>query len=131
MASPLRSLLRVVLRLSLIAGVTGGIAAVATGRRPTAARGHVDPASGSGEGASWPTFDAPAAETSSPPLDAAEPSWTAPCDGRCPETHPIKAKSSSGIYHRPGGRSYDRTAPDRCYRLESDAEADGFRAARS
>lgn len=154
MASPLRSLLRAVIRLSLIGAVTGGIAAVVAGRRPPAARGHVDPAAGSGGGPSWPAFDTPAIDTASPtpaaepssptlqaPVTASpaptrdaratEPSWTSPCDGRCPETHPIKAKTASGIYHRPGGRSYDRTAPDRCYRLDSDAEADGFRAART
>ena len=56
--------------------------------------------------------------------------WIAPVDGRCPDGYPIKAKESSGIYHRPGGLSYDRTGPDRCYPDEAAAEADGFRAAK-
>jgi hypothetical protein len=58
-----------------------------------------------------------------------EPAWVAPVDGACPDGHPIKAKESSGIYHRPGGLSYERTKPDRCYPDEATAEADGFRAA--
>ena len=56
--------------------------------------------------------------------------WVAPVDGGCPDGYPIKAKESSGIYHRPGGLSYDRTRPDRCYADEVTAEADGFRAAK-
>ncbi len=56
--------------------------------------------------------------------------WVAPADGGCPGGYPIKAKESSGIYHRPGGLSYERTNPDRCYADEATAEADGFRAAK-
>lgn len=48
-------------------------------------------------------------------------------DGNCPDTHPVKVKQASGIYHVPGGLSYDRTTPDRCYRDAAAAEADGFR----
>ena len=47
-------------------------------------------------------------------------------DGSCPATHPVKAKMSSGIFHLPGMLAYDRTHPDRCYRDEAAAEADGF-----
>jgi micrococcal nuclease len=48
----------------------------------------------------------------------------------CPQSHPVKAKMNSGIYHLPGGLSYDRTHPDRCYRDAASAEADGLRPAK-
>jgi hypothetical protein len=57
--------------------------------------------------------------------------WVAAVDGACPSGYPIKAKVNSGIYHVPGGRSYDRTMPERCYATTADAEADGYRAAKS
>jgi hypothetical protein len=56
--------------------------------------------------------------------------WVEPNGDVCPSTHPIKAKLSSKIYHLVGGRSYDRTNPDRCYANTTDAEADGLRAAK-
>ncbi|HEX7135089.1 MAG TPA: hypothetical protein VF228_21125 [Iamia sp.] len=56
--------------------------------------------------------------------------WVEPVDGGCPDGYPIKAKEGSGIYHRPGGLSYERTKPDRCYSDPDAAEADGFRAAK-
>jgi hypothetical protein len=56
--------------------------------------------------------------------------WLAPTDGTCPASHPVKAKLASGIYHVPGGLSYKRTRPDRCYADPASAEADGLRAAR-
>jgi hypothetical protein len=51
-------------------------------------------------------------------------------DGACPTTHPIKAKLASGIYHVPGGATYDRTRADRCYVDTAAAEADGLRPAK-
>ncbi len=54
-----------------------------------------------------------------------------PVDGVCPSTHPIKAKSSSKIFHVPGGANYDRTKPDICFRDPAAAEADGFRKSKS
>ena len=48
-----------------------------------------------------------------------------------PESHPIKLKESSGIFHVPGGRFYDRTKPDRWYATAADAEADGYRQSKS
>lgn len=56
--------------------------------------------------------------------------WVPPVDGRCPPTHPVKAKERSRIYHLPGMAAYARTVPDRCYASGPDAEADGFRAAK-
>ena len=57
-----------------------------------------------------------------PPLAA----WVEPQGKACPTTHPVKAKQSSNIFHVPGGLNYDRTVPDRCYRDEAAAVADGF-----
>jgi hypothetical protein len=59
------------------------------------------------------------------------PTWVAPVDGACPSGFLIKGKSNSRIYHVPGGRFYDRTVPERCYASAADAEADGYRAAKS
>ncbi len=67
-------------------------------------------------------------DTGAPELEGA--SWVEPVDGECPPSHPVKAKLASGIYHVPGGLSYARTRPDRCYRDAEAAEADGLRAAR-
>jgi hypothetical protein len=53
-----------------------------------------------------------------------------PVEGDCPPGFPVKGKRSSGIFHVPGGLSYDRTVPDRCYATPEDAAADGLRAAR-
>ena len=53
-----------------------------------------------------------------------------PVDGGCPPGYPVKGKRNSGIYHVPGGLSYARTVPDRCYATPADAEADGLRAAK-
>ena len=52
-------------------------------------------------------------------------------DGSAPDTHPVKARDSSGIFHVPGGRFYDRTRPDRCYATTDDAEADGYRRSKA
>ena len=59
-----------------------------------------------------------------------EPDWIAPVDGTCPLSHPVKGNANSRIYHLPGGRFYDSTVPERCYRDESAAEADGMRASK-
>jgi hypothetical protein len=56
--------------------------------------------------------------------------WVIPVEGQCPESHPIKANANSSIYHVPGGQSYNRTKPERCYCDGETAEADGFRAAK-
>jgi hypothetical protein len=52
-------------------------------------------------------------------------------DGSTPAGHPIKVKESSGIFHVPGGRFYDRTKPDRCYPTAAAAEADGYRRSKT
>ena len=54
--------------------------------------------------------------------------WIEPVEaGNCPAHHPVKAKLASGIFHVPGGASYSRTAPDRCYLSPEAAQADGLR----
>ncbi len=63
-------------------------------------------------------------------LDDAARLWASPVDGACPVEFPVKANASSGIFHVPGGRSYARTKPERCYATPEDAEADGFRRAK-
>ena len=88
-----------------------------------------------GDAPAWPPLDdrPPAAEPSAVPVadDAAtapgDQRWVAPVDGVCPDGYPIKGNESSGIYHVPGGRFYERTIPERCYADEADAEADGYR----
>ncbi len=39
--------------------------------------------------------------------------WVPPVDGACPDGYPVKANDNSGIYHVPGGRSYERTVPEK------------------
>jgi hypothetical protein len=64
--------------------------------------------------------------------NAAAPAWLpANEDGSTPAGHPVKAKESSGIFHVPGGRFYDRTKPDRCYTTAAAAEADGYRRSKT
>jgi hypothetical protein len=57
-------------------------------------------------------------------------SWMRPVDGACPDGYPIKANEQSMIFHVPGGLSYERTIPERCYARAEDAEADGYRRAK-
>lgn len=108
------------LKIGAVAGVAAGIA-----RRVARSRRLEGPGSDN-----WPPLE----ETDDPaprsgPVEFA-PSGVEPVDGACPPGYPIKAKSSSKIFHVPGGRSYDRTVPDRCYATEADAEADGYRKAK-
>jgi hypothetical protein len=74
-----------------------------------------------------------------PPLPRTDPAastvtaaraWVEPAAAACPASHPVKAKLRSGIYHPPGGASYERTIPDRCYLDARAAEGDGLRRAR-
>jgi hypothetical protein len=51
-------------------------------------------------------------------------------DGTCPITHPVKGNTDSGIFHVPGGLSYDRTKAERCYVDADAAIADGMRQAK-
>ncbi len=58
-----------------------------------------------------------------------------PTGYNCPSSHPIKGNfttydGSKCIAHAPGGRSYARTNPERCYATMADAVAEGCRPAR-
>jgi hypothetical protein len=65
------------------------------------------------------------------PEPGSTPTWKEPGgDGGCPDGYPVKV-AASGIFHVPGGRSYDRTAPVRCYLDPATAEADGYRRAKA
>ena len=68
--------------------------------------------------------------TSGPVQFASTDAWVGPVDGVCPVSHPIKGNDSSKIFHVPGGSSYDRTVPERCYARAEDAESDGYRQAK-
>lgn len=72
---------------------------------------------------------AAAKRAASAPARAAA-AWVDPDGNVCPTSHPIKAKLSSKLFHLPGMFAYDRTNPDRCYRDEAAAEADGLRRAK-
>jgi len=82
----------------------------------------------------WPPLE-PVAGTG---VDAAAPTpapaagWLPAGDGdAAPDGFPIKAKESSGIFHEPGGRFYDRTNPDRWYATADAAVADGYRRSKT
>lgn len=71
--------------------------------------------------------DAPEARST----DRSSGGWTDPlADGSCPIGHPVKANDSSGIFHLPSGRFYDRTRAERCYSDADAALADGYRQAK-
>ena len=90
----------------------------------------------------WPPFEprivprSPEQGRASVPGTDARPSavdtWVvASADGTTPEGYPVKAKVSSGIFHVPGGRFYERTSADRCYPDAAAAQADGYRPSKS
>jgi len=71
-----------------------------------------------------PARKSPTGKAEDPP---GERLWVAANDGVCPQSHPVKAKLSSKIFHTPASRNYSRTKADRCYPDESSAQADGLR----
>lgn len=73
-----------------------------------------------------PARKSPTGKAQEPP---GERIWVAANDGVCPQSHPVKAKLSSKIFHLPGSRNYSRTKADRCYPDETSAQADGLRPA--
>jgi hypothetical protein len=81
----------------------------------------------------WPTQPQTAEHPPGPSRSAVDQqSWVPPsADGSVPASHPVKVKKSSGIFHVPGGRFYDRTRPDRCYPTAAAAEADGYRQSKT
>ena len=106
-------------KVGAVVGVAVGIVRAITRRRHREGAGS----------ATWPPLE----ETEDPaprsgPVQFA-PGGVEPVDGACPPGYPVKAKTVSKIFHVPGGSSYDRTVPNRCYANETDAEADGYRKA--
>ncbi|HVW32448.1 MAG TPA: hypothetical protein VHL53_07910 [Acidimicrobiia bacterium] len=73
-----------------------------------------------------PARKSPTGKAEDPP---GERLWVQANDGVCPQSHPIKAKLSSKIFHTPASRNYSRTKADRCYPDETSAQADGLRPA--
>ena len=71
-----------------------------------------------------PARKSPTGKAEDPP---GERLWVAANEGVCPQTHPVKAKLSSKIFHTPTGRNYKSTKADRCYPDEASAQADGLR----
>ncbi|MBC9225611.1 hypothetical protein GL325_04680 [Aeromicrobium sp. 636] len=51
--------------------------------------------------------------------------------GECPSWAPIKGNGDSMIYHVPGGRYYEATIAEECFRTEGAARAAGYRASRN
>ena len=81
--------------------------------------------------ASATSADADDTTETTAPISGHAVAWVAPVDGACPVSHPIKGNDGSKIFHVPGGRSYDRTIPERCYATPEAATADGYRAAKA
>jgi len=76
----------------------------------------------------WPPWP----ESSSAREAPAGATWVpADDEGAAPAGFPVKVKVSSGIFHVPGGRFYDRLRADRCYTTAEAAEADGYRRSKS
>ena len=73
----------------------------------------------------WPKFDE---------IEVGAPTTTwvpAAGDDVVPDGFPVKVKLSSGIFHVPGGRFYERTKADRWYATTGAAEADGYRRSKT
>ena len=77
-----------------------------------------------------PSGNPPVASAAATTVATDSSAWVDPVDGACPLTHPVKGNANSGIFHLPGGRFYDTTVPERCYRDAEAAEADGMRASK-
>ena len=71
-----------------------------------------------------PARKSPTGKAEDPP---GERLWVQANEGVCPQSHPVKAKLSSKIFHTPASRNYSRTKADRCYPDEASAQADGLR----
>jgi hypothetical protein len=90
-----------------------------------------EPASGSSWApAPFPFPPIPRPSPSRPLVHRDETGPVEPHGSECPDSHPVKGKLSSGIYHVPGGLNYARTRPDRCYVDAAAAESDGLRPAK-
>ena len=93
---------------------------------PAAAPAPTAPGRAAKPSRTGPARKSPTGKAEEPP---GERLWVQANDGVCPQTHPVKAKLSSKIFHTPGSRNYSRTQADRCYPDEASAQADGLRPA--
>ena len=123
--------MRVFRRILKLAVIAAAIGALASWLR---SRSSEETESSDEEDLPWPpivTVDSDNPSQVTEPNDGSpvEPRGWLSCDesGNCPDSHHVKAKDSSGLYHVPGGNTYDRTIPDRCYASAEAAEADGYR----
>jgi hypothetical protein len=117
-------------RTMVLVAIAAGIGALLSWRR----RQHAAPTATAPP--QWPPWPAQPDATAQPAghsaAPVARPTWLpANDDGSTPDSHPIKAKDSSGIFHVPGGRFYDRTKADRCYPTAAAAETDGYRQSKT
>jgi len=84
--------------------------------------------------ASRPLADAPASTrgpaAAKEAAAATKEAWVKPVGSTCPPGYPVKAKTSSRVYRVPGMFSYEESKPERCYRDEDAAIADGFTRAK-
>ncbi|MAT02341.1 MAG: hypothetical protein CL421_04735 [Acidimicrobiaceae bacterium] len=123
--------MRIIKRILKLAVITAVVGALVSWLRSRSSEENEDSEE---EDLPWPpirTTEPDSASKVVEPNDGSpvEPREWLSCDesGNCPESHPIKAKDSSGLYHIPGGNIYERTIPDRCYATIEAAEADGYR----
>ena len=118
-----KSLFRRIRRILFLASAATAIVRFAMSRRPKTQPLDARPAE-------WaPLTAATTARAAAADTSTLAP-WVEPVDGICPITHPVKGKTNSGIYHVAGGRFYDATVPERCYRDTAAAEEDGMRASK-
>ncbi len=139
--SSIGTALRRTLLLLVIAAAVGAAVSLRRGQSSTPAPAAPPqwppwPADPQRSGATRTDHAAPAEPTAAPtpspsPLGGGSGWLPAHADGSAPETHPIKVNVSSGIFHVPGGRFYDRTKPQRCYPTAAAAEADGYRRSKT
>jgi len=140
----LRTLIRRTVKAAVVSGLGALVFSWFRGRESQALE-----EAGTGE-AQWPPLGIAGVPTAeAPPADQPEPqpieepsdgaaappppgAWIEPSEsGDCPDSHPVKVKLRSGIYHVPNGASYDRANADRCYCDPASAEADGYRASKT
>jgi hypothetical protein len=128
--------IRWIRRLVMVATVTSSVVKAVQSFRPPSSTRSAIPVRSVVSPARRPVESSAAIETTTVTVSRttatpASPRWVESDAGVVPDGYPVKVNARSGIYHLPGGRSYDRTRPDRWYRSAADAEADGFRASRS
>ena len=123
--------MRIIKRILKLAVVTAIVGALVSWFR---SRSSEEDENSEEEDLPWPPIRTNETESTSTVVEPNDGSPVEPrewlsCDesGNCPESPPIKAKDSSGLYHIPGGNIYERTIPDRCYATLEAAEADGYR----